>query len=132
MDSARLVSRATLCRRRGRVPRPAQRTGGGTMPDRKSELRNSLTAYDGREYLPELSAWMDDDMLKQVTLWHGNRFAPDEEYFDLDDPARGPFVATGDEGRPTSAAYVNRSQVSETAWAQLVTWQQPIDQSQGE
>jgi hypothetical protein len=102
------------------------------MPDRKNALRDCLTAYEGWEYLPELSAWMDDDMLKQVTLWHGKRFERDEEYFDLNDAERGPFIAAGDEGHPTSPAYVNRSQVSEAAWAQLITWRQLIDQSQGE
>lgn len=101
------------------------------MPNRKDDLRDCLTAYDCRDRLPELSAWMDDDMLKQVTPWRGNRFAPDEEYFDLDHPERGPFVATGDE-RPTDHTYVARNEVTEPAWAQLITWRQPISADQGD
>jgi cold shock CspA family protein len=102
------------------------------MPDRQKDLRDCLTAYDCRDRLPELSAWMDDDLLKELTIWHGTRFERDEEYFDLDNPERGPFVATGAEGPPTAYTYVSRSQAGEEAWAQLITWRRPVSESQGE
>src|SRR3954471_11746212 len=74
MHSARRAARRQRAAVAGDRDRPIHGTGGSTMPDRKNALRDCLTAYEGWEYLPELSAWMDDDMLKQVTLWHGKRF----------------------------------------------------------
>ncbi len=71
------------------------------MVERNRDLRDCLTAYECRDRRPELADWMDDDTLKGPTIWEGNRFAADEEYFDLDNPARGPFVATGGEGAPS-------------------------------
>jgi hypothetical protein len=74
------------------------------MPDERSDdLRDCPTAYECRDRLPELSSWMSDDELKQVTIWRGTRFEPGQQYFDLDNPSRGPFVATGDEHPPTGA-----------------------------
>ena len=102
------------------------------MAERQRDLRDCLTAYDCRDQLPELSSWMDDDMLKQLTLWRGGRFQADEEYFDLDNPERGPFVATGDEGPITDHTYVARREVAEPAWRQLVTWEQPVSPDQAE
>jgi cold shock CspA family protein len=102
------------------------------MPDRRRDLRDCLTAYDCRDRLPDLAAWMAADLLKQITIWKGSRFERGEEYFDLDNPARGPFVATGDEGAPTNYTYVCRSQVAAPAWLRLITWQQPIDESQAD
>ena len=102
------------------------------MAERQRDLRDCLTAYDCRDQLPELSSWMDDDMLKQLTIWRGGRFERGETYFDLDNPERGPFVATGDEGPPTDHTYVARREVAEEAWAQLSTWRQPISESQGQ
>ena len=102
------------------------------MSARHNDLRDCGSAYDCRERLPELSSWMDDDTLKELTIWRGTRFAAGEAYFDLDNPARGIFVATGDEAQPTHYAFVARSEVSETAWIQLQTWGQPVSESQGE
>lgn len=102
------------------------------MPDRQEDFRDCLTAYECRDRLPELSAWMDDDLLKGLTIWQGARFERGEEYFDLTNPERGAFVATGDEGPPTNHTYIYRSQATEPAWAQLVTWRQPISEDQGE
>ncbi len=92
----------------------------------------SLTAYDARAQLTELSAWMDDDMLKLLPLWRGTSFAAGTEYFDLDNPDRGPFVATGAEERPGDHTYVSRTDASEDAWTQLVTWRQPLSDDQAE
>ena len=102
------------------------------MAERQRDLRDCLTAYDCRDQLPELSSWMDDDMLKQLTLWRGGRFQADEEYFDLDNPERGPFVATGDEAPPSDLTYVARNEVPEQVWLKLVTWGQPVDESQAQ
>ncbi|MGN6360516.1 MAG: cold-shock protein [Thermomicrobiales bacterium] len=102
------------------------------MPQQKRDLRDCLTAYDCRDQLPELSNWMTQDRLKELTLWKGSRFEAGEEYFDLHNPERGPFVATGNEGPPTSHAYVDRRQATAPAWAELITWRQPISESQGE
>lgn len=102
------------------------------MVERNRDLRDCLTAYECRDRLSELASWMDDDTLKGLTIWKGNRFAVGEEYFDLDNPARGPFVATGDEGTPTDYTYVARGEASEEAWTRLITWKQPLSTDQAE
>src|SRR5215216_585040 len=89
------------------------------MTDRTRDLRDCATAYDCRDQLPELAAWMNDDALKQLTIWRGPRFQAGELYFDLDNPERGPFEATGDEQPPK-------------VWAMLVTWRQPVNEAQGD
>jgi len=75
---------------------------------------------------------MSDDDLKQVPIWHGRRFQAGQEYFDLDNPARGPFVATGDEHAPTHHTYIARADVPERIWARLVTWDQLVSESQAQ
>ena len=99
---------------------------------RQNDLRECLTAYECRDRLPDLSAWMSDDELKEVTIWHGRRFVAGQEYFDLDNPARGPFVATGDEHRPMDRTYTSRNEVPERVWASLVTWDQLVSVSQAQ
>jgi hypothetical protein len=102
------------------------------MTERKRDLRDCLTAYVCRERLPELSAWMSADALKLLTIWKGTRFERGRVYFDLDNPDRGPFVASGDEGVPSDYTYVCESDVPAEIWAQLITWRQPVDASQGD
>lgn len=102
------------------------------MAGRAKIPADSLTAYDARAQLTELGAWMDDDMLKLLPLWRGATFAAGAEYFDLDNPERGPFVATGAEERPGDHTYVRRDDASEDAWTQLVTWRQPLSDDQAE
>jgi hypothetical protein len=99
---------------------------------RKDDLRDCPTAYECRDRLPELAAWMSDEMLKELPIWQPARFERGQEYFDLDHPERGPFVATGDEGFPTDHTYVCRNQTTERAWAQLITWRRPIGESEGQ
>ena len=101
------------------------------MPDRTADRDAPLTAYDCRDRFPELLAWMGDDALKQLTLWKGSRLAPNEQYFDLTNPERGPFIATGDEGPVGDRAYVARREMTLRAWTQLVTWHQPVSADQG-
>jgi hypothetical protein len=102
------------------------------MPRHPNDLRDCATAYDCRDAFPELSAWMSDDALKQLLLWHGTRFEPNHEYFDLHNPERGAFVASGDEDRPLDRGYVRRADVPEQIWAQLVTWKQLVSEDQAE
>ena len=103
------------------------------MPtERKQDLRQYLTAYEAREALPELSAWMTDDDLKLLPIWKGTRFEAGQQYFDLDNPGRGPFVADGDEASPKDRTYVARNEVPENVWLKLSTWGQPIDESQAQ
>ena len=99
---------------------------------RPPDRRDCLSAYDCRARFPALSAWMSDDDLKQVEIWHGARFETGQEYFDLDNPARGPFVATGDEHRPTDHTYVTRANLPERIWARLATWDQLVSESQAQ
>src|SRR5437870_1571080 len=94
------------------------------------DLRDCFTAFECRDRLPELAAWMSDDDLKLVRIWHGTRFDRDREYFDLDNPERGPFVATGDERPPTDHTYTCRTDVPEEVWAKLATWRQPVSPNQ--
>ncbi|MGE3270842.1 MAG: hypothetical protein AB7P40_18965 [Chloroflexota bacterium] len=75
---------------------------------------------------------MSDDELKQVTLWRGTRFEAGQQYFDLDNPSRGPFVAAGDEHPPTDRTYACRSDVPERVWARLATWDQMVSVSQAQ
>lgn len=98
----------------------------------KDDLRDCLTAYECRDRLPELSAWMSDDDLKQIRIWDGTRFEAGQEYFDLDNPSRGPFVASGDERPPTDHTYACRAEVPERVWARLATWDQLVSVSQAQ
>ena len=100
------------------------------MADRTKDLRDCLTAYECRDRLPELSAWLGEDALKLIPIWKGTRFERGQIYFDLDHPERGPFVATGDEGTPSDYTYVSRAEVPEQVWAQLATWRQPVSDDQ--
>lgn len=102
------------------------------MQDRKDDLRDCPTAFECRDRLPGLSGWLSDDDLKLTRIWAGARFERGQEYFDLDNPARGPFIATGDEGRPTDQTYVNRLELPEHVWAKLVTWQRPLTRDEFE
>ena len=99
---------------------------------RKSDLRDCPTAYDCRDRLPALSRWMSDDDLKQVSIWRGTRFEAGQQYLDLDNPERGPFVATGDEHPPTDHTYACRAEVPERVWMRLATWDQLVSPSQAE
>lgn len=101
------------------------------MRGEKDDLRDCPTAYECRDRLPELSAWMSDELLKELQIWKGTRFERGQMYFDLDNPERGPFVATGDEAPPTDRTYACRRDVPERVWAQLVTWRQPVSSDQG-
>ena len=107
------------------VPNTGSPDGG-----RLRDLRQFPTAYEAREYLPELAAWLSDDMLRQVRIWKGPRFERNHMYFDLDNPERGPFVASGDEGFIADHTYVCRDEVMEDVWAQLITWRQPVSRDQ--
>jgi hypothetical protein len=98
----------------------------------RRDFSDCVTAFDCRELLPELARFMSDDALKALLLWKGRRFERGHEYFDLRDPDRGPFVATGDEGPPTGAPFVDRNQVPEQYWAELITWRQPVSAEQAE
>ena len=71
------------------------------MKNRKDDLRDCPTAFECRDRLPELARWMTDDELKQIPIWDGRVFERNRMYFDLDNPERGAFVATGDERPPT-------------------------------
>lgn len=95
------------------------------------DLRPCGTAYDCRDELPELAAWMGDDDLKEIIIWRGGRFERGQMYFDLDHPERGPFVATGDESPPSDHTYVRRDGVTERVWTRLITWRQPVSPGQG-
>ena len=103
---------------------------GSPDGDRMRDLRQFATAFDAREYLPELAAWLSDDLLRQVRIFKGPRFERNRMYFDLDNPERGPFVATGDEGFIADHTYVCRDEVMEDVWSQLITWRQPISEDQ--
>ena len=75
---------------------------------------------------------MHDDALKLIPIWQGSRFERGRVYFDLDNPERGAFVASGDEGIPSDYTYACMSDVPEEIWALLVTWRQPISEDQGD
>ena len=100
------------------------------MRDQKDDLRDCPTAYECRDRLPELAGWMSDDDLKQVRIWKGRRFDKGHSYFDLDNPERGPFVATGEEAFPTDHTYACRDEVPEQVWAKLITWRQNVSRDQ--
>ena len=107
------------------VPNTGSPDGG-----RVRDLRQFATAFEAREYLPELAAWLSDDMLRQVRIFKGPRFERNRMYFDLDNPERGLFVASGDEGFIADHTYVCRDEVMEDVWTQLITWRQPLNRDQ--
>jgi hypothetical protein len=110
---------------------PTRREGPQVTSGRNEDLRDCATAFECRERLPELSRAMgDDELLKEIRIWKGARFEPNRTYFDLDNPQRGPLVASGDEGLITDHTYACRDEVSERAWARLATWQQPVSANQ--
>lgn len=94
------------------------------MAKPRDDLQGCPSAFDCRDRLPALSSWMSDDDLKLLPIWDGARFEAGKEYYDLDHPERGPFMAAGDEGRITDHTYVCRDLVPERVWAKLVTWRQ--------
>ena len=96
------------------------------------DLCQYATAYEARSRLPELASWMSDDDLKLLPIWHGKSFERGQIYFDLDNPERGPFAATGDEAWPADYTYVCRTEVPEQVWAKLVTWRQPAEARDGD
>jgi hypothetical protein len=96
------------------------------------DLRRFPTAYEAREHLPSLSEWMSDDDLKLLPIWKGTRLEAGQTFFDLDNPERGPFVATDDTGPTTDHTYVCRRDVPEDVWIKLITWRQPISPDQAE
>lgn len=102
------------------------------MAEGNRDLRAYGSAYDCRDQLPALSAWMDDDSLKLLPIWKGPRFQRGEVYFDLDNPERGAFLATGEERQPSDWTYVAERDVPIEVWSQLVTWQQPVSEDQAE
>ncbi len=102
------------------------------MRNQKDDLRDCPTAYECRDRLPALSTWMGDDLLKALPIWQGSRFERGQIYFDLDNPERGPFVATGEEAPPKDHTYACRAELPERVWAQLVTWRQLVSQDQGQ
>jgi hypothetical protein len=104
------------------------------VPERapSRDLRDCATAYDCRDRLPELSAWMSDDYLKLLRIYPGARFERGHTYFDLTNPERGPFVADGSEGWITNHTYVCRDEVPERVWSQLATWRQQPSDNQAE
>lgn len=95
-------------------------------------MRDCPTAYECRDQLPALGAWMGDENLKLLPIWRGVRFAPNEVYFDLDHPERGPFAATGDERPIGDHTYTRHLDMPEQVWAQLITWRQSISTDQAE
>jgi hypothetical protein len=98
--------------------------------DHTADLRDCPTAYECRDRLPELSAWMSDDDLKLLRIYKRGSFERGHMYFDLDHPSRGAFVADGAEGWITDHTYVCRDDVPEQTWAKLVTWGQPVSEDQ--
>ncbi len=101
------------------------------MPNQELDLRDCATAREARDRLPELASWMSDDALKQLPIWKGERLEANHLYFDLTNPARGVFVATGDE-QPVHWAFVRRDDVPEQVWVQLATWKQMLSDDQAE
>ena len=85
------------------------------MRQSKDDLRDCATAYDCRDRLPELSAWMTDELLKQLPIWKRARFERGQEYFDLDNPERGPFVATAKVLSENSGAVLVRADLHDGA-----------------
>jgi hypothetical protein len=89
------------------------------MTERNRDLRDCLTAYECRDLLPELAGLVPDEELKLITIWKRARFEPDQTYVDLDNLARGPFVATGAEGPITDHTYAAERDMPLHVWERL-------------
>ncbi len=90
------------------------------------------TAWERRDALPDLSSWMSEEALKLIPIWQGRRLETGQVYFNLKDPDRSAFTATGDETPLAGTLYACRREVPEWVWAQLITWRQPVDDWQAE
>jgi hypothetical protein len=91
------------------------------MTERNRDLRGCYTAYDCREWLPGLARWLPDDELKQITIWKEARLEAGQAYVDLDNLARGAFVATGDEGPIADHTYAARRDMPVRVWERLAS-----------
>jgi hypothetical protein len=89
------------------------------MSERNRDLRGCRTAYECRDQLPELARFVVDDELKLITLWKEGRLEAGQAYVDLDNLARGPFVATGDEGFITDHTYAAQRDMPLHIWERL-------------
>ena len=94
------------------------------MPKENQDLRDCYTAFDCRDRLPDLAAALGEDELKQITIWREPRFEAGKMYLDLDNLARGPFVADGAEGFPYDHTYASRDDMPIGVWARLASWGQ--------
>ncbi len=90
----------------------------------KKDLRQFPSAYEARQYLPDLARLLTPEELKLIPIWKGRRFRRGIMYLDLDNLKRGPFVASGDEGIPEDYTYTCRTRVPEEIWAKLASFAQ--------
>lgn len=102
------------------------------MTATKHDLRRFGTAWGAREHLPQLSSWMSEEDMKLLPIWQGAGFEANQTYFDLDNPERGPFTASGQESIPHDWTYVRERDVPPGVWAKLVTWRRPLTEGEGD
>ena len=96
------------------------------MMDRDKDLRDAPTAWEARDRLPELANRLTEEDLKLIPIWRGARFERGQLYVDLDNIARGPFVADGEEGIVRDHTYARRLDVPEAVWARLTGTGNPV------
>jgi hypothetical protein len=96
------------------------------VTDRDRDLRDALTAWAARERLPELAGRLSEEDLKLIPIWRRARFERGQIYLDLDNLARGPFVADGEEGAVRDHTYTRRLDVPDAVWARLTGTGNPV------
>ena len=102
------------------------------MAATRHDLPQYASAWEGRDHLPRLASSMSEEDLKLLRLWDGRGFEANQTYFDLDNPGRGPFTATGHEAIPNDWTYVRERDIPPEVWAKLITWMRPLDEGAGE
>jgi hypothetical protein len=96
------------------------------VTDRDKDLRMAPTAWEARASLPELADRLSEEDLKLIPIWRGARFERGQIYLDLDNLARGPFVADGEEGVVRDHTYTRRLDIPEAVWARLTGSGDPV------
>ncbi len=83
------------------------------------------TAYDIKDLHRGLNHLRDDDLKQIVVQPEGARLKQGATYFDLHDPGRGEFTATGDMAAGPDNWYVAKDDVHYNLWNLLTGVQEP-------
>jgi hypothetical protein len=87
--------------------------------------KRAPTAYDVKDIHRRYSGLADDDLKQIPVLQLGMRLQQGATYFDLNDPGRGEFVATGDMEVGPEQAIVPKAEVDYQLWNRVTGVEHP-------